>query len=190
MYKRNMLGSNQYITRTRIKAAKRSTGWKVLLAGYAIFMLAGLISDNIKVPAQNGKIISPIPEVRAADITPSPTPEPIKKSLEYDEVDAEIKRVFGKHYETAMLLLKGDGKGGCHENGGLNPNAINHNTDQAQSTDYGVFQINDYWQGIRHDGKAKQFLLDPKINISIAWRLFEDNGYSFNLWTCGRYYGI
>jgi hypothetical protein len=107
-------------------------------------------------------------------------------------IEQEIKQVFGDHYAKAMLLLKGNGKpGACSENKTLNIKALNDNTKWGgKGKDWGVFQINDKWQGITHEGKAKQFLLDPHINIRIAWRLYEDSGYSFRLWTCGRIYGI
>ncbi len=111
---------------------------------------------------------------------PSPTPT---LPTEREEIRKEIVEVFGSHSDKALLLLS------C-ENGSLNPLAINHNNDEVKSTDYGIFQINSFWQGIRHDGKAKQFLLDPHINIRIAWRLYQDDGYSFKLWTCGRKFGI
>lgn len=45
-------------------------------------------------------------------------------------------------------------------------------------------------KGITHLGKARQFLTDHLINISIAHRLFVDSGNSFNLWTCGKNLGI
>jgi hypothetical protein len=93
----------------------------------------------------------------------------------------EIKEVFGKHYEDAMTLLTHKD---CHENLSLDPKVIHTNEDG--SLDLGLFQINEHWQGFNHIDKAKQFLLDPHINIRIAWRLYEDAGYSFNAWTCGK----
>lgn len=103
-------------------------------------------------------------------------------------VEEDIKQVFGGYYPKAMLLLKGDGsKNACAENRGLNPKALNDNTTWGGvGKDYGVFQINDRWQGITNT----RFLYDPKINIRLAWRIFEDNGYSFKLWTCGKHYKI
>jgi hypothetical protein len=103
-------------------------------------------------------------------------------------IEQEIKEVFGEHYSKAMLLLKGNGKpGACAENRALNPEALNDNTKWGGvGKDWGVFQINDHWQGVRNT----RFLKDPAINIRIAWRIYEDNGYSFKLWTCGKFYKI
>lgn len=117
------------------------------------------------------------------------TPEPVmEESSQYEQIRQEIIEVFGEHADKAFLLLQGEG---CAENRALNPNALNDNTAWGGvGKDYGIFQINDYWQGVRHEGKAEQFLFDPSINIRIAWRLYEDDNYSFKLWTCGRYHGI
>lgn len=128
--------------------------------------------------------------------TPSATPQVSPKVIiigvyDYKAVDDEIRAVFGAHYDDAMLLLRGNGTvNGCRENSNLNPKSVNKNTDNVGSIDYGVFQINDYWQGFRHDGKAKQFLLDYRINIRVAWNIYQADNYSFKQWTCGREYGI
>lgn len=120
------------------------------------------------------EIISPYVEAKTEHPYGS---EPKKKTK--NPIELEIEEVFGKYSEKAFKLLK------C-ENSKLDPTAFNINNDSVGSKDYGIFQINDYWQGIRHQGKAEQFLFDPSINIRIAWRIFEDSGYSFNLWTCGK----
>lgn len=95
-------------------------------------------------------------------------------------VEEKIKAVFGDHADKAFQLLT------C-ENRSLDPRATNYN---PGSIDRGIFQINDKWQGFKHQGKADQFLYDEDININIAWRLYEDSGYNFNLWTCGKNMGI
>lgn len=135
--------------------------------------------------------------LKAENVTPYPEPE-AKVEYERDqleeyveEIDSEdeamkaiVKEVFGEHYDKAMLLLT------C-ENRGLNPEAIGDNSKFGNNTkDWGLFQINDYWQGFRHEGKAMQYLLDPEINARVAWRLYEDDGYSFKLWSCGKKLGI
>lgn len=99
-------------------------------------------------------------------------------------IQDDIRAVFGEYADDAMRVLE------C-ENKGLNPKAVNDNTAWGGvGRDHGIFQINDYWQGFRHGGKATQFLHDPAINIRVAWRIFEDEGYSFAKWTCGRKLGI
>lgn len=116
----------------------------------------------------------------------------LDKVIEYDEVEKptqeqssiqeEIKKVFGSDYPKAMLLLRGK-NGGCSENNSLNPQAKNVNKDGT--ADWGLFQINNYWHKI-----PPKFLLNPKINILVAHQLFLENNRRFNLWTCGRAYGI
>ena len=107
--------------------------------------------------------------------------------VEPSDVDSYIKYIFGKDYNKAMLLLKGDGsKGACAENRELNPNAKNDNTEWGgRGIDWGVFQINDSWQGVK-----SKWLLNWKVNVQIAHQLYVENGNSFKLWTCGKVYGI
>lgn len=122
-----------------------------------------------------------------AVVTPRPTPTATPIPEPVTDVEKEIKLVFGSHYQKAMLLLKGDGKGTCSENHALNPEALNDNTKWGGvGKDWGVFQINDKWQGVSNTA----FLKDPAINIRIAWNIYKRSGYSFKLWTCGKVYGI
>ena len=103
---------------------------------------------------------------------------------EQDVIKNYIRSVFKEDYDKAMTLL------GC-ENARLNPSAINDNSlVGGRGKDYGIFQINDQWNGITHEGKASQFLLDYRINTNIAYRLYIDNGSNFHAWTCGRKLGI
>lgn len=137
-------------------------------------------------------------ELKALPVTPTilPTASPVPETTEsraeelndgQDEVVGLIEEVFGEHTDKAMLLLKGRGPGTCAENPKLDPKAVNYN---RGSTDFGVFQINDHWNGFKQPSRNDDFLFDPEINVRIAWRLYEDNDYTFRLWTCGRYYGI
>lgn len=129
-----------------------------------------------------------------ADSKPTPTPAISISSSNGQDKDGEeeeigstssegveeiIREVFGKHSDKAFKLLE------C-ENKSLNPNAVNTagNT-PAGSRDIGVFQINEYWQGVN-----AKFLFDPELNVRIAWKIYEDSGYSFKMWTCGKKYGI
>jgi hypothetical protein len=59
------------------------------------------------------------------------------------------------------------------------------NRDQWGSRDYGLFQLNDHWQGNRVGGDVQQFL-DPEINVRVASEIFRDSGYSWALWTCRK----
>lgn len=95
------------------------------------------------------------------------------------EIEQMIIDVFGEHSDKAFKLLT------C-ENPRHDPNAINTSGNYPEgSKDVGVFQINEYWQEVNY-----RFLLDPEINIRIAWKIYENNGFTFERWTCGRRLGI
>lgn len=103
---------------------------------------------------------------------------------EHEQIVAYIEKIFGKDAPKAFLLLHGNGK--CSgENGSLNPDAQNYNSDSIHSVDIGVFQINNYWQKVQ-----PKFLYNWKINIEIAHQLYKENGNKFNLWTGGKCQGI
>lgn len=125
-------------------------------------------------------------EVVTIVATPTPTTKPIvvthtpiPTALPNKEIADIIKEVFKEDSDKAFKLLS------C-ENASLNPKAINTAGNKPKgSKDVGVFQINEYWQGVN-----SKFLLDPEINTRIAYKIFEDNGNSFERWTCGRKLGI
>jgi hypothetical protein len=105
------------------------------------------------------------------------------------EIEQEIYDVFGeKGYLKAMVLLKGRGEGTCAENHTLNPDAVNINSDGSK--DYGIFQLNSNWHGFNKPVNNERYLYDPSINIRIAYKIYKASGESFNLWTCGRQYGL
>lgn len=119
------------------------------------------------------------PTVPEPTNTPSPTPF-ASDNPQYEEIRQEIELVFGEHYEKAMIVLS------C-ENADLDPEAVNTaGNEPAGSADVGVFQINDHWQRVGNHA----FLKDYKINIRIAFNIYERDGESFKLWTCGRKYGV
>lgn len=98
---------------------------------------------------------------------------------EQAEIKAYIQEVFGVDAPKAFTVLS------C-ENSALNPNAVNTaGNSPAGSRDIGVFQINEYWQ--KTQGK---FLFNWKVNVEIAHQLFEENGKSFKLWSCGKKLGV
>lgn len=106
-----------------------------------------------------------------------------KPVTEHQEIINNIYDVFGKDSDKAFKLLKGNGV--CSgENGSLNPNARNWNSDG--SVDYSVFQINDRWQGVSNPA----FLFDPKINIDMAYNIYKRSGNTFKMWTGGKCQGI
>jgi len=99
---------------------------------------------------------------------------------EHDQIIAYIKEVFGQDADKAFELLN------C-ENHALNPFALNDNEAWGGvGKDYGIFQINNKWQGVTNEA----FLYDWKINILIAHNIYTRDGNTFKLWTCGRKLGI
>jgi len=119
-------------------------------------------------------------KVYAQVITPTPTLVTEENHTpEQEQIISYIKEVFGKDQDKAFKLLS------C-ENKSLNPKAVNDNTTWGGvGRDWGIFQINDTWQAVQ-----PKFLKNWKINIQIAKQLFDENGKKFNLWTCGRNFGI
>lgn len=147
-----------------------------ILLGVLIGYLIG--KHIVVVNAKNiDKVAVPVPTVTPRGIEPTATPTltPKQKTIEDD-----IREVFGVHADKALMLLRGSSPKSCAENRGLNPKAINTNTDGSK--DIGIFQINTRWQKVENT----KFLYDPAINIRIAYRIFADDGFSFKLWTCGR----
>lgn len=133
------------------------------------------------VHAQNNEVVVP---------TPTPTAELITE-VQNDTPESYIRKVFGEHADKAFLLLKGNGAGSCAENRTLDQNAKNRNWIKGKpgeywSTDWGIFQINDHF----HPVEELNLRTDFKANIDYAWRMYKNNGYSFERWTCGRIYGI
>lgn len=100
---------------------------------------------------------------------------------EHDQIAYYIKQVFGKDSSKAFELLQD-----CGENHALNPLAKNYNNDIYNSIDWGVFQINDHWQGVTNPA----FLTDWKINVQMADNIYTRDHHSFKLWTGGRKCGI
>jgi len=125
------------------------------------------------------EFVSPIDEAWALEGTGEGAASPSLREPITD-IEKEIYMVFGEeHFDKAMMIVD------C-ENKEQDPKAVNVNTDTHNSRDIGIFQINQYWQKV---GNAK-FLFDPAINIRIAWRIYENDGYSFKQWTCGKKYKI
>jgi hypothetical protein len=96
-----------------------------------------------------------------------------------NDIEKEIYAVFGEeHFDKTMKLLE------C-ENRTLNPKAVNYNKDEngvVLSKDYGVFQINNFWQGVTNTN----FLFDPAINIRIAYNIYKNSDFTFKMWSCGK----
>ena len=162
----NRIGTNQF--QHRYKGLRTKTWLSVVY----LLILIGIVS-YMGIVTRPVHIISPLP------ITPNVYAEedntPIAGSSTQQNIIDEIKKVFGKDSNRAFKLLQ------C-ENGKLNPDAVNTNTDGSK--DFSVFQVNNRWQGVQ--GK---FLLNWKVNILIAKQIFDES-HSFKMWTCGQKLGI
>ena len=115
--------------------------------------------------------------------TPTPTPTPNPKPIFKNEIEEYIFDKFGRDYEKAMLLLKGNDKCGG-ENASLDQKAVNINKDGSK--DYGIFQINDYY----HPVYKLDLDEDWKANIDYAYRMYVNDDRTFKRWTAGRCIGI
>src|SRR3990167_7514130 len=106
----------------------------------SVLLVAVALAFHIKVLTT--PLISPIPKnftiIKEVYTTPD-TPEKY------------IKHIFGKDADKAFRLL-------AYENANLKADAVNVNNDKVRSRDYGVFQINEYWQKVQ-----PKFLLNWKV---------------------------
>lgn len=92
-------------------------------------------------------------------------------TTEQQQIINYIKEVFGSHSTEALKIAN------CESH--LNPKAFNDNTTWGGvGRDWGVFQINDTWQGVSN----RAFLTDWKINVLMAKKIFDNRGWS--AWTC------
>lgn len=131
--------------------------------------------------SENVNIISPIATTAASlRVVEKSDSTPAEMSPEQQLIENEVKEVFGKDYDKAKMVLD------C-ENHARNPKAINDNTKWGgKGKDWGIFQINDEWQGVTN----KAFLTDYHINIRMAYNIFKSWGNNFQAWTCGKKFGI
>ena len=98
-----------------------------------------------------------------AQEAPQPTPTP-----DHIEVRKQIVRdVFGADGEDAIKVFTCEGLRSNKCNDGLNKNG---------SVDCGIAQINSV------HGVARKWLLNPEINVRIAYQLFQEQGW--NPWVC------
>jgi hypothetical protein len=130
-----------------------------------IVFLQVLVIISIVRYKQVHRLISPVPTTLANRLM-------VVYAKEDDSPEAYIHQVFQEHAEKALRLLR------C-ENRSMNVKAVHVNNDARKSKDVGLFQINEYWQGVQ-----PKFLLNYKVNTQIAWQLYKENGYSFKLWSC------
>ena len=120
-----------------------------------------------------------VPQAMAETVS-TPAPQVILP----DSPAKYIKEVFGIYSDRAFDLLQNPV---CHENINLDPFAVNDNTTWGGvGRDRGIFQISSYY----HPGVSDACAFDYKCNIDYAWRMFQNDGYKFTRWTCGKVLGI
>lgn len=161
---------------TRVWGLRLKT-WRDILFVVLIVFLASQVF--LRLARAERPLISPLSMTAFAGESEDPADLMID-TPEKQEIIAYVRQVFGKHADKGFKVLS------C-ENASLNPKAVNGagNTPEG-SLDLGLWQINDYWQGVSN----KRFLFDYKINTHIAWNIYEANGYTFERWTCGRKLGV
>ncbi len=169
--------------RTRIKESrlkKHLRFWKFYLSLTIIAFVVGyiIILGTVEFTQRLFSFVAEAP-TKAVAVEKTATESAKLEPTEREQIDAYIVEVFGEDSDKAFKVLS------C-ENNAHNPLAVNTagNT-PAGSRDTGVFQINEYWQKTQY-----KFLLNWKVNVEIAHQLFEENGKSFHLWTCGRKLGV
>ena len=158
----------------------KETKQVIINAIFAVFIVS--LIAGVEVKAQDTQIVVP---------SPTPTTELItvaqKEVVEPNTIEEYIKYKFGEHSNKAMLLLQGQGSGTCAENRNLDPKAVNDNrTWGGVGRDVNIFQINDFY----HPVKVLNLENDWKANINYAYRMFENDNFTFVRWSCGKVYGI
>lgn len=87
---------------------------------------------------------------------------------------------FGKYCEDALIIA-------MHENRKLDPYAI------SATGDYGIMQVNCYWETKRQIKYYKNYnfdcksLLDVDTNLNITYANFKRDGYSWKSWSTCKY---
>src|SRR3990167_3467866 len=107
---------------------------------------------------------------------PKPTPTIYpgfeKKNLEVqDTIRNKFKNVGGKDVANEAINI-------AARESGLNPKLVHPNDDTRKTTDYGLFQINDYWQreNLKKYGYTIEDMLDPEKATDFALKLYKAQG--------------
>ena len=152
-------GTNKYQNKYHYPlGVSRGCFWSVVLL-LVLIVFVGLWSrySVLKWPS---KLISPIPEGYL------PTIVKVVYAKESDDIETNIRQVFQEHAEEAIAISN------CESH--MRPNAVG---DGGKSI--GLFQINQRWHKIE-----PRFLKNPKVNIAVAYQLFKESNFKWNLWSC------
>jgi len=125
-----------------------------------------------------------------ADSATSPQPE-VKPEVKPEDVTDgvwEQKDLVARYFPKSELInaLRIMSK----ENGSADPERVSvPNKDKWKSRDYGLFQLNDHWQGNRVGGDVEQFK-NPETNVKIAYNIWSESGNSWRLWSTAKKLGL
>lgn len=132
-------------------------------------VLVVLVASALLIDAKNSDlpVISPIPAVQAQVIaTPTITPS------ELESIVAYITRVFEPEGKDVVVQAIN-----CfYSESGLRPDAVGHNSDSVGSTDWGIAQLNSYWQNLTDAERTT-----IKANIDKAYKIYKGRG-NFSAW--------
>jgi len=148
-----------------------------IVIGVTCLLLGALLNKWQMTPTWESKqlklgtsLLSPVPQndLVFAREKPQDTPKPSPTPIDPIEYRKQIVRdVFGKDADDAIKVFMCEGLRSNKCNDGLNKNG---------SFDCGVAQINSV------HGIARKWLLNPEINIRVAYQIFQAQGW--NPWTC------
>jgi hypothetical protein len=140
--------------------------------------------------------ISSLPQPAQAEVIPTPTPITVSvPSPAPPEVTDPFDRYFGHLAVIARAIAKAENPTGqadlVHTNRdyGSLPDKPWKRFFMNGSEDYGIMQINLFWNWARVPGETKRekaaWIVDPVNNISLAKEIRDDWG-NFNAWTTYR----
>lgn len=170
--RRNRVGTNQY----KIKKHK-PVGYYLLGFVFVMDLLAFLYLNSLPTTILNPSVeaasthemtsssASVIPITQ--QLQPTPTPSELEDIVSY------ITRVFEPEGKDVVVRAIN-----CfYSESGLRENAVGYNTDIHQSIDYGVAQLNGYWQNLTSEEKTNY-----KANIDKAYEIYKGRGNNFEAW--------
>jgi hypothetical protein len=137
--------------------------------------------------AQNMPIVTVEKPLEQIDASPVQLEKPaIEKTEEIEDGVWEWRDLVTKYFpkdqqQNALRIMS-------KENGAGDPNKVSvPNKDKWRSQDYGLFQLNDHWQGYRVDGDVEQFK-NPEKNVKIAYDIWSEQGWK--PWSTAKKLGL
>lgn len=121
-------------------------------------------ADIARTPEPDTALPSP-----AIVVVPTPTPKPHFE----DEMKQYVYDKFGDDFERAFSIINCESK--------WNAKAFNDNTVWGGvGQDRGIWQINNKFHPVSDD-----CAYDYKCSTDYAYRMYKNDNYSFERWTCG-----